>query len=213
MKFFEKLLKSIKKRTDLYYFYYKYYDFFNKNQEIKLYAFLRAYNEKQTIKMSLETMLQGGVINGILGYHLNEQKSDDGTSKILKKFAENNNGFKDILYPYHVIPAHDNRYENNTNANLRLDTYYNYILNHIPKNEWFIKIDGDHLYNPIALNMAIKQITNSYDVIYLPYINIHYKNNKLFFIKDGFRIGDDNWIVKYINGVKFIFDSKINVKK
>lgn len=111
-------------------------------------------------------------------------------------------------YPFSILPAHDIRYKDNVDINLRLDTYYNYIFNFIPNNEWFIKVDDDHLYNPKALQLAIKQIKSSYDVIYLPYINMHYKNNELFFIKNGFRGGEDNWIAKKVNGVKFNFDFK-----
>lgn len=66
MKFLKKLLRSIEKRTDLYYLYYKYCDIFSKNKDIIPHAFVRVYNENKTIKMSLETMYRGGDSKGCI---------------------------------------------------------------------------------------------------------------------------------------------------
>lgn len=69
-------------------------------------------------------------------------------------------------------------------------------MDKIPNNEWFIKCDGDHLYNPKALLELIKQPKSFIDTIYLPLVNMHYDNGKLYVCKHNYyRDGNDNWLI------------------
>lgn len=82
------------------------------------------------------------------------------------------------------------------NIQNRFDTYCNYIMDKIPNNEWFIKCDGDHLYNPEALKILLNQPLKYTNTIYLPLVNMHYDNGELYIYKyQPYLNGADNWLI------------------
>ena len=153
-----------------------------KPKNINPWAFIRAYNEIETIKISLKTMLDGGIKRGVLGYHLDSNGNDDGTSEVIKKFCKENPSFIPLEYPYVVMPYDHHLRQEVQNKNQLLSTYYNFVLDEIPENDWFIKIDCDHLYNEVALSKVLEQPNSVIDSIYLPAINMHYDSGELYFL-------------------------------
>lgn len=158
-----------------------------KPKDINPWAFIRAYNEIETIHLTLRTMLEGGIKRGVLGYHLDENGKDDGTSEVIKQFCKENPNFIAVEYPYVVVPYDHHLRKNIENDNQLLSSYYNFVFDKIPVNDWFIKIDCDHLYNQVALKELLKQPKRALDSIYLPAINMHYADNELYFLNFEYR--------------------------
>ncbi|MBZ7977581.1 hypothetical protein AVBRAN12654_02160 [Campylobacter sp. RM12654] len=148
----------------------------------------------------------GGITRGVLGYHLDEFGKDDGTSEVIKQFCKNNPNFIPLEYPYKVIPAGKENYKQKISKEFRLDTYYNFVLNKIPLNDWLIKIDCDHIYNEIALKKVLMQPKSIIDSIYLPALNMHYSDGKLYFLKNFYKVGDDHWVLNKDKYTHFYMD-------
>lgn len=96
---------------------------------------MRVKNEARTLRASLDSILpaiQRGVI---------DNDCDDGSEEIILEFCKSYPSFIPIKYPYNV-QIHNPKSEEN-----KLYNYCNFVLSFIPKGEWFIKIDVDHLYD------------------------------------------------------------------
>ncbi|MBZ7979270.1 hypothetical protein AVBRAN12642_01325 [Campylobacter sp. RM12642] len=201
MKIYNKILRSCIKRK------YEILSLFNNDiKTINPYAFIRVYNEIETIEATLKTIVGGGITRGVLGYHLDEFGKDDGTSEVIKQFCKNNPNFIAFEYPYKVIPPSKTMYLNDIKEEYRLDTYYNFVLDKIPLNNWLIKIDCDHIYNEIALKKVLMQPKSIIDSIYLPALNMHYSDGKLYFLKNFYKIGDDHWLLLRNKDTNFCID-------
>lgn len=59
------------------------------------------------------------------------------------------------------------------------------MLSSIPKGEWFIKIDADHIFNAKKLYKSFYIPKNKYDVVSYSRINFHYFNNNIFVCRNG----------------------------
>lgn len=168
---------------------------------IKPYAFIRVCNEIKTIDESLKSVLpilKGGVI----GFN----NCTDGTKEYVLEFCKKNPQFIPIEYPYDVIPANDKRYmSNDIDSNSRLDAYYNFIWDKLPKNEWIIKLDADHIWLPDILETLCRIPLRKKDCIILSRINVHCNNN-LCYIHKKYPIleNGDSWII-YNNNIEFEF--------
>lgn len=176
---------------------------------IQPWAFIRAKNEITTIKTALNSILPA-ISKGVIGYHVTPpHEPDDGTEAFILDFCRKNPGFIPYKYPYEVIPADSELYkENNYPLEQRLDYYYNAVLSQIPDGEWFIKIDCDHIYDAEKLKKAFSLIRKENECICLTRINLHIKNNQVFFIKDNpFTNHQDHWILKKTPTIKFFFRS------
>lgn len=182
---------------------------FYREVPIEPWAFIRVKNEIKTVKSSLESILPV-IKKGVIGYHkLSVNEKDDGTIEYLKKFCEKNKGYKLFEYNYEVIPANDKRYErlDKVPSEQRLDSYYNAVLENIPKDEWLIKIDCDHIYDTEKLKKIMYLPKSNKDVISFSRFNLHYSDNKLYVLKDDYiRDPVDHWLV-YNNNLLFNFIS------
>lgn len=128
--------------------------------------------------------------------------SDDGTIEYITKFCKENKGFILYKYPYQVIPASDERYKNLENVKIenRIGSYYNEVMKNIPNGEWVIKIDGDHVFDTEKLSKLMYLPKKDTDMIIFSRMNLHYKGDKLFYIKDNLICEPgDSWLFKKNN--------------
>lgn len=166
---------------------------------VEPWAFIRVKNERQTIEQCLNSILPV-IKKGVIGYQrLSEDEVDDGTEQYILEFCRKNKGYIPYKYEYEVIPANDNRYLNleRIKKENRLDSFYNAVLQQIPKDEWLIKIDCDHIYDTEKLRKLMYLPQKDSDVISFSRFNLHYMNDKLYVLKDNY-IADpgDHWLIK-----------------
>ena len=85
-----------------------------------------------------------------------------------------------------------------------LHNYYNFALSFIPKKEWLIKIDCDHIYDAKKLYKSFYIAQNKYDVVQYDRVNFIVKNNEVRVLRgqpsnqsiDGFMSHFlDHWLV------------------
>ncbi|WP_294704555.1 hypothetical protein [uncultured Fusobacterium sp.] len=118
-------------------------DKYCKGIPIEPWAFIRAKNEIITIDSCLKSILPV-IKKGVIGYN----DCDDGTEEYIIEFCKQNPGFIPVKYPYTVYPLTSTEYLKETsNKNCWFSSYCNYILSYIPKDEWIIKIDCDHIFD------------------------------------------------------------------
>lgn len=113
-------------------------------------AFIRVKNEVITLKASLESILPA-IQRGVIGYN----DCTDGSEEIILEFCKQYPSFIPIKYPYEIQIQNPKSEEN------KLYSYYNYVASFIPKDEWLIKIDVDHIYDAKNfIKASIYQKTN-----------------------------------------------------
>lgn len=173
-------------------------------EPIHPYAFIRVHNEIKTIDSCFKSILPI-VKGGVIGFN----SCTDGTKEYILSFCQKYPQFIPAEYPYNIIPACDFRYKNEKlDPNTRLDTYYNFVWKKLPKNEWIIKIDADHIFHPKYLSDLCRLPLRKEDCVILNRINLHCHegicyldpNNPLF-------EGGDSWIIFNDHHIpKFSFD-------
>lgn len=170
----------------------KYY----KGTPIEPWAFIRVKNEIITIDSCLKSILPV-IKKGVIGYN----DCDDGTEEYILEFCKQNPGFIPVKYPYSVYPpSHKVYWEENKEEEKKLHTYYNYVLSYIPKNEWIIKIDCDHVYNSEKLKKILYIPKNDNECIIMSRLDLHYKNEKLYIISNNPLVETkDNFLIKNID--------------
>ena len=109
---------------------------------IEPWAFIRVKNEIRTIEASLNSILPV-IKKGVIGYN----DCTDGTEEFILEFCKKNKGFIPCKYPYSVYPPSHEAYKVEGEEEKKLAAYYNYVLSKIPKNEWIMKVDCDHIYD------------------------------------------------------------------
>lgn len=175
--------------------------FYSFRKPIKPYAFIRVCNEIKTIDACLQSILPC-VKGGIIGFN----SCTDGSKEYILDFCRKHPQFTPVEYPYDVIPACDARYkENIIPSENRLDSYYNWVWEKLPKDEWIIKVDADHIWLPQYLEMLLKLPIRKKDFIILNRINLHCDNNTCYINKKNpmTEVGD-SWIL-YNKNIKFLF--------
>lgn len=135
-------------------------------------AYIRVKNEAITLQASLESILPA-FQRGVIGYNDCTDESED----IILKFCKQYPTFIPIKYP-HTIDI-----ENPQSHYNKLYVYYNYIIDWIPKNAWFIKIDADHIYNVKKLYKSFYLLKNFRQAICLARINLYVENDEVYLIK------------------------------
>lgn len=167
----------------------------NPKSPLNPWAFIRVKNEAKTLKASLYSMLPA-IQRGVIAYN----DCTDGSEKIILEFCEKYPSFLPLKYPHKIT------LENPASTQNMLHTYYNFALQAIPKNEWFIKIDCDHIYDAKMLYKTFYLIESSNDFIVYPRINFIIKNNHIFIQnndKYGYLTGEDQLLICN-NGISFI---------
>ncbi len=137
-------------------------------------AFIRVKNEAITLKASLESILPA-IQRGVIGYN----DCTDGSEEIILEFCKQYPSFIPIKYPYEIQIQNPKSEEN------KLYSYYNYVASFIPKDEWLIKIDVDHIYDAKKLYKSFYIPKNKYDVVSYSRVDIHYFNDNFFLCKDN----------------------------
>lgn len=136
---------------------------------------------------------------GVIGYN----DCDDGTEEYIIEFCKQNPGFIPVKYPYSVKPAyHGQNYKekNRDDYDKNLADYYNYVLSFIPKDEWLIKIDCDHVYNAEKLKSFFHIPKKENDILVLSRLDLHFDGKNLYTIgKKPLVELKDNWIIKNKN--------------
>nr|WP_258555315.1 beta-1,4-N-acetylgalactosaminyltransferase [Helicobacter mustelae] len=158
-------------------------------------AFIRVKNEEATLKASLESILPA-IQRGVIGYN----DCTDSSEEIILDFCNQNPSFKACKYPHEVMLENPRKQEN------MLHNYYRFVLSFIPKEEWMIKIDVDHIYNPAMLFQTFYIPQNITHAVVYPRVNfvmqegeIYVQNNGVHGFIDGF-----DQLLVYNRGVDFV---------
>lgn len=158
-------------------------------------AFIRVKNEALTLPLALESMLPA-LQRGIIAYN----DCDDGSEEIILEFCARYPSFIALKYP-HTIELESPKSEEN-----KLHNYYNWALSFIPKGEWFIKIDADHVYDAKKLFESFYTIGGDNEAIAYPRINFLFIDNQIHIQKlenYGYIYGRDQLLIKN-SGVHFL---------
>ena len=135
---------------------------------------------------------------GIIAYN----DCTDGSEEIILDFCAKYPSFIPAKYPHSVQIRNPKREEN------KFHNYCNFALSHIPKNEWLIKIDCDHIYDAKKLYKAFYLPKKTFERVLIARSNILIKNNQIFVGKSHHGIDDfllkgaDHWLI-YNKGLRF----------
>nr|QGT50002.1 hypothetical protein Helico4rc_1220 [uncultured Helicobacter sp.] len=148
-------------------------------------AYIRVRNEAHTLRASLYSILPA-IQRGVIGYN----DCDDGSEEIILEFCEKFPSFIPVKYPYHVDIYNPEKEEN------KLYQYYTYVLSVIPKNQWLVKIDVDHIYEASKLFKSFYLACKIWDIVLHSRINFLYKNSEIL-IENGNNMvfEGDHWLV------------------
>ena len=172
-------------------------------------AFVRVKNEIKTIDACLQSILPV-IKKGVIGYN----DCDDGSEEYILNFCKENPGYIPFKYPHKVYPVshiaqslkHD-KYFCSIPKEERFDTYSNAVLSKIPKGEWFIKIDCDHIFDPEKLERALYLPKSRKECLIFSFLNIHYTKGEVYISrKYPLLDGGDFWLLCNTN-VRFILKS------
>lgn len=143
----------------------------------------------------------------------------DGSEEIILEFCAKYPSFIPAKYPHKVQIQNPQSEEN------KLFAYCNFALSFIPKNEWLILIDTDHIYDAKKLYKSFYLAKSPYERVMYDRINFLVKNGKVSvekstYMKDGVGFVDkfmlhylDHWLLcnfgfefipQYINKEKTI---------
>lgn len=171
---------------------------------IQPYAFIRVHNEIKTIDSCLKSILPV-LKGGVIGFN----SCTDGTKEYILAFCKKYPQFTPAEYPYDVIPASDFRYQNHIlDPDTRLDSYYNFVWSKLPKNEWIIKVDADHIFHTEYIRDLCRLPLRKQDCVILNRINLHCHNGICYIDPDRpfFELGD-SWLIFNDHCIpKFTFD-------
>lgn len=162
---------------------------------IKPYAFIRVHNEIATIDTCMKSILPA-VKGGVIGFHHSDEE-DDGTRDYVLAFCKKYPQFTPVEYPHKVIGAGDKEYRNpNIDPHRKLDAYYNFIWDKLPKNEWIIKIDCDHIYNAKYVKDLCRLPFNEDECVFLSRLNLKVIDDEVYLIKGQELVEPgDSWIL------------------
>ena len=177
----------------------------NESKPVEPWAFVRVKNEIKTIDACLQSILPV-IKKGVIGYN----DCDDGSEEYILNFCKENPGYIPFKYPYTVYPPCHKLYFEGIKEDCRLDAYYNAVLSKIPKGEWLIKIDCDHVFDAEKLRKALYLPRRNNDCVIFSFLNLHYQNNELLISRKYPLLGGgDFWLVR---NDKLRFIMKVNHK-
>lgn len=137
-------------------------------------AFIRVKNEEQTLRASLDSILPA-IQRGVIGYN----DCTDNSEAIILDFCKEHPRFIPLKYPYEVM------LENPKHEKNKLHSYYKFVLQAIPKDEWFIKIDVDHIYNAKILFQTFYIPKTIRHAVVYPRINFIKKDDSFYIQNSG----------------------------
>ena len=136
-------------------------------------AYIRVKNEARTLESSLYSILPA-IQRGVIGYN----DCDDGSEEIILDFCAKFPSFIPVKYPHSVdifAPKHKRN---------KFYAYCNYVLSVIPKGEWLIKIDCDHIYLPDKLFKSFYLLQNVWDMLVLNDLNVYFDGREILIDKN-----------------------------
>ncbi|MDD6055479.1 MAG: hypothetical protein PUB96_02895 [Helicobacteraceae bacterium] len=146
----------------------------NPKSPLNPWAFVRVKNEAKTLRASLDSILPA-FQRGVIGYN----DCDDGSEEIILEFCAQFPSFIPLKYPHEV------QIKNPQNIENKLASYCNFILERIPKNEWWFKVDTDHIYDAKKLYKSFYLPKNSWDMVNYSRLNVVVENGEVFLQKSG----------------------------
>ena len=168
---------------------------------VEPWAFIRVKNEIVTIDVCLKSILPV-IKKGVIGYN----DCDDGTEEYILEFCKQNPGFIPFKYPYSVYPPSHEAYKEDGEEEKKLPAYYNAVLSKIPKGEWLIKIDCDHVFDLEKLKKIFYLPKKDNDCVILSRLNLYYDSEEkeiYTFKKNPYAESKDFWLIKN-NNLKFV---------
>ena len=169
----------------------------NPKSPLNPWAFVRVCNEAITLKACLTSILPA-IQRGVIAYN----DCTDGSEEIILEFCAAYPSFIPAKYP-HSVQIHNPQSKENM-----LYNYYNFALSFIPKGEWLVKIDCDHIYDAKKLYKSFYLPKHTYEMVIIARMDILIKENQVFVGKSpnemgGFLVsGLDHWLL-YNKGIKF----------
>lgn len=155
-------------------------------------AYIRVKNEAHTLRASLYSILPA-IQRGVIGYN----DCDDGSEEIILEFCAAFPSFVPVKYP-HSVDIHNPQREEN-----KLYMYYNYVLSVIPKGEWLVKIDVDHIYLADKLYKSFYAIQHIWDMLLHARIDFLVRDNQVKVLQNARGVFDgDHWLVNNF-GLRF----------
>ncbi|WP_257874599.1 hypothetical protein [Helicobacter sp. TUL] len=146
-------------------------------------AYIRVKNEAHTLRASLYSILPA-IQRGVIGYN----DCDDGSEEIILEFCTAFPSFIPVKYPYSVDIYEPQKEEN------KLYAYYNYVLSVIPENEWFTKIDIDHIYHSQKLYKSLYLLRKPWEVLIWNVLDFDISDNKVYVRDMKCRREYDHWV-------------------
>lgn len=163
--------EKFRKKYKNEYIYWDKIENYKSNKSIEPWAYIRVRNEVGTLKTCLKSIVPV-IKKGVIGYN----DCTDGSEEVILEFCSKNKGFIPVKYEHHIFDFQDERNGKKGNEENKFATYCNYLLSFIPKGEWIIKIDCDHVYDTEKLKKIFKIPKSKNDCIILPKINIDIMN-------------------------------------
>ncbi|WP_394958742.1 hypothetical protein [uncultured Helicobacter sp.] len=155
-------------------------------------GYIRVRNEAHTLRASLYSILPA-IQRGVIGYN----DCDDGSEEIILEFCEAFPSFIAVKYP-HSVDIYNPQSEEN-----KLYAYYNYVLSVIPKDEWLVKIDVDHIYVPDKLYKSFYAVKHIWDMVLHSRINFLVQDTQVEIQKDFAGVYEgDHWLINNF-GLRF----------
>lgn len=150
-------------------------------------------NEAHTLRACLYSILPA-IQRGVIGYN----DCDDGSEEIILEFCEKFPSFVAVKYPHSIDFSNPAKEEN------KLYMYYAYVLSVIPKYQWLVKIDTDHIYEARKLYKSFYLAQKMWDIVFHSRIDFCKKDNKILVSAHRFCVFEgDHWLVNNFD-LKFI---------
>lgn len=165
----------------------------NPKSPLNPWAFVRVCNEAITLKACLTSILPA-IQRGVIAYN----DCTDGSEEIILEFCAAYPSFIPAKYPHSVQIQNPQSKEN------MLHNYYNFALSFIPKGEWLVKIDTDHIYDAKKLYKSFYLPKSKYAVVTFARFQVFVKdkevriekgNNEPYFLENVIIEADDHWLI------------------
>ncbi|MBZ8001014.1 hypothetical protein AVCANL277_09170, partial [Campylobacter canadensis] len=141
------------------------------NSALNPWAYIRVKNEDITLRASLESILPA-IQRGIIAYN----DCDDKSEEIILEFCKQYPSFIPKKYPYNV------QIQNPKNEENKLYSYYNWAASFIPKGQWLVKIDVDHIYDAKKLFSSFYLAKKDNDLVSIARLNVAVYENKVYVV-------------------------------